>query len=120
MTAVPLAEHAAAADRLDQLLEDPHYLFAVDPARLVPHLDAARSAPARATAGVYRQNAHLLAALDRPTRASQLKLTAHRIGRRDLAARIADAAPDRAWQTVWSHGHPIPRSPGPHRPSRRC
>ena len=39
------AEHASAADRLDQLLEDPHYLLAVDPARLVPHLDAARSAP---------------------------------------------------------------------------
>ena len=35
-----VAEHAAAADRLDQLLEDPHYLLAVDPARLVPHLDA--------------------------------------------------------------------------------
>ena len=31
-----LAEHAAAADRLDQLLEDPHYLLTVDPALLVP------------------------------------------------------------------------------------
>ena len=55
------ADHAAAAGRLDQLLEDPHYLITVDPARLVPHLDAARSAPARATAAVYRQSAHHLA-----------------------------------------------------------
>ena len=62
------AEHAAAADRLDQLLEDPHYLLTVDPARLVPHLDTARSAPARATAAVYRQSAHHLAPLDRARR----------------------------------------------------
>ena len=98
------AEHAAAAGRLDQLLEDPHYLLTVDPARLVPHLDAARSAPARAAAAVYRQSAHHLAPLDRPTRASQLELTAHRLGCRSLAARIASAAPDRPWQTRWSHG----------------
>ena len=98
------AEHAAAAGRLDQLLEDPLYLITVDPARLVPHLDAARSVPARAAAAVYRQSAHLLAHLDRPTRASQLELTAHHLGCRGLAARIASAAPDRPWQTRWSHG----------------
>ena len=98
------AEHAAAAGRLDQLLEDPLYLLAVDPARLVPHLDTARSAPARGGAAVYRQSAHLLADLDRPTRASQLELTAHHLGCRSLAARIASTAPDRPWQTRWSHG----------------
>ena len=98
------AEHATAADRLDQLLEDPHYLLAVDPARLVPHLDAARSAPARATAAVFRQAAHHLTNLDQPTRASQLELTAHHLGCRNLATRIAHAAPDRPWQTRWSHG----------------
>jgi WD40 repeat protein len=98
------AEHAAAAGRLDQLLEDPLYLLAVDPARLVPHLDTVRSAPARATAAVYRQSAHLLARLDLSMRASQLELTAHSVGCRNLAARIANAAPDRPWQTRWSHG----------------
>ena len=98
------AEHAAAAGRLDQLLEDPLYLITVDPARLVPHLDAARSAPARATVAVYRQSAHLLARLNRPTRASQLELTAHHLGCRGLAARIAGVAPGRPWQTCWSHG----------------
>ena len=97
------AEHAAAAGRLDQLLEDPHYLLTVDPAWLVPHLDNARSAPARATATVYRQSAHHIALLDRPARASQLELTAHQLGWRSLAARIAGAAPDRPWQTRWSH-----------------
>jgi V8-like Glu-specific endopeptidase len=98
------AEHAAAADRLDQILEDPLYLITVDPARLVPHLDSARSAPARAAAAVYRQSAHLLARLDLPMRASQLELTAQHLGCRDLAASIAGAAPERPWQTRWSHG----------------
>jgi V8-like Glu-specific endopeptidase len=60
------AEHAAAAGRIDRLLDDPRYLLTVDPARLVPHLDAARSAPARAVAAVYRQSAHHLAPLGRP------------------------------------------------------
>ena len=103
------AEHAAAAGRLDQLLEDPLYLITVDPARLVPHLDTARSVPARATAAAYRQSAHHLTPLDRPARASQLELTAYRLGCRGLAARIASAAPDRPWETHWSHGR---RTPG--------
>ena len=98
------AEHAAAAGRLDQLLDNPHYLIAVDPARLLPHLDSARSDPARATATVYREAAHRLALLDRPGRASKLELTARQLGCRSLAARIAGAAPDRPWQTRWSHG----------------
>ena len=98
------AEHAAAASRLDQLLEDPHYLLSVDPARLLPHLDTAGSAPARAAAAVYRQSAHHLAPLDRPARASQLELTACQLGCRPLAASIASAAPGRPWQTRWSHG----------------
>ena len=100
-----VAEHAAAAGRLDQLLEDSQYLITVDPARLVPYLDTTQSAIARATASVYRQCAHYLALLDRPARASQLELMAHHLGCRSLAARIASAAPHRPWQTRWSHSH---------------
>jgi hypothetical protein len=100
-----LALHASEAGQLDHLLEDARFLLAADPARQVPHLDAARSTPARATAAVYRQSAHLLARLDLPMRASQLELTAHHLGCRSLATRLASAAPDRPWQTHWSHGH---------------
>jgi len=101
-----LALHASEVGQLDHLLEDARFLLAADPARLVPYLDAARSALGRAAAAVYRQSAHLLAPLDRPMRASQLELTAHHLGCRGLAARIAGAAPDRPWQTRWSHGGP--------------
>jgi len=97
------AEHAAAAGRLDQLLEDPRYLLAVDPPWLVPHLDIARSASARSAAAVYRQSARHLASLGRPARASQLELTAHRLGCTRLAAEVASTAPDRPWRTLWSH-----------------
>jgi WD40 repeat protein len=38
-------------------------------------------------------------------RASQLELTAHLLGCRGLAARLAGAAPGRPWQTRWSHGY---------------
>ena len=114
-----LALHASEVGQLDHLLEDARFLLAADPARLVPHLDAARSAPARAAAAVYRQSAHHLARLDRPVRASQLELTAHHLGCRSLAARIADAAPDRPWQTRWSHGRRGHWPPGPHRPRRQ-
>ena len=101
-----LAAHAAAAGLLEDLLDDPLYLLTVDPAWLVPYLDAEQSGPGRAAAAaVYRQTAHLLARLDLPMRASQLELTAHRVGDRTLAAQIAGAAPDRPWQTRWSHGH---------------
>ncbi|HEY7015589.1 MAG TPA: AAA family ATPase [Streptosporangiaceae bacterium] len=98
-----LALHASEAGRLDHLLEDARFLLAADPARLVPHLDAARSAPARAAATVYRRNAHILPDLESPMRASQLELTARQLGYRALADSIAGAAPDRPWQTNWSH-----------------
>jgi WD40 repeat protein len=58
---------------------------------------------------VYRQSTHNLALLDRSARASQLELTAHRLGCRGLASRIASVAPDRPWQTRWSHGRQATR-----------
>ena len=99
-----LALHASETGQLDHLLEDARFLLAADPARLVPYFDAIRSATARATAIVYRQNAHHLADMDRLARASQLELTAQQLGYRSLAARIAGVSPDRPWQTHWSHG----------------
>jgi len=58
------AEHAAVADRLDELLDDPYYLLAAEPTRLLPQLCSAQSSTARATGIVYRQAAHDLTDLD--------------------------------------------------------
>ena len=98
-----LALHAAEIGRLDHLLEDARFLLVAEPSRLMPRLGTACSTAGRVATAVYRQCAHHLAPLDQPTRASQLELTAHQLGWRSLAARIADAAPDRPWQTLWSH-----------------
>jgi TPR repeat protein len=100
-----LALHASEAGQLDRLLEDARFLLAADPARLALHLDAARSAPARAAAAVYRQSLPDLTGLGPAMRASQLELYAHRLGHRDLAASLAAAAPDRPWRTHWSRRH---------------
>ena len=99
-----LPAHAAAADRLDELLEDARYLIAVDPPRLGPYLDAARSAPARATAMVYRQAAHLFPPFSPAARASELELCARYLGHDGLAALVSAAAPGRPWHTHWSQG----------------
>ena len=114
-----VAEHAAAAGRLDQLLEDPRYLITVDPARLVPHLDAARSAPGaghRCCVPAKRPlprsprpaNAGQPARADRPPARLPPPGRPHR-GRRPRPA-LADPLVPR------SPGH---RPPGPHRPRRR-
>ena len=60
-----LALHASEVGQLDHLLEDARFLLAAEPAQLVPHLDAARSARARAAAAVYRGAAHRSAPLIR-------------------------------------------------------
>jgi WD40 repeat protein len=101
------AAHAAAAGRLDELFDDPLYLITVDPPRLLPYLDTAQSASARTTAAVYWQCSKRLALTGPPGRASQLELTAHQAGYPVLAARIADAVPDRPWRTLWAD---VPRA----------
>ena len=114
-----LALHASEVGQLDHLLEDARFLLAADPARLVPHLDAARSAPARAAATVYRQTVHLLTPLDRPTRASQLELTAHRLGYREPGRPHRRRRPRPALADPLVPRSPGHRPPGPHRPRRR-
>lgn len=40
----------------------------------------------------------------RDVRASQLELTAHRLGHHHLADHITQTTPHRPWKTTWSHG----------------
>src|SRR5690606_2719264 len=98
------AHHAAAAHRLDELLDDLDYLLAVDPPHLLPYLNAAQGDDARLTASTYRQTAHVLTTPHRDVRASQLELTAHRLGHHHLADHITQTTPHRPWKTTWSHG----------------
>ena len=98
-----LALHASKAGQLDHLLEDAQFLLAADPARLVPHLGAARSAAARAAAAVYQRAQHLLRANPIPQAATQLELAALQRGASALADRIAALPIRRAWTFPWCH-----------------
>lgn len=74
------------------------------PPHLLPYLNAAQGDKARLTASTYRQTAHVLTTPHRDVRASQLELTAHRLGHHHLADHITQTTPHRPWKTTWSHG----------------
>ena len=99
------AEHAAAADRLDELLEDPVYLAKADPDRLLRALPAATPSPAKRL--LQRMGSRLPG---RPVeeRAAVLELGARQLGARWIADRLAELPPGgRPWSVRWAHEHPV-------------
>ncbi|MGW4114879.1 trypsin-like peptidase domain-containing protein [Actinosynnema sp. NPDC004786] len=103
-----LAHHAAAAGRLDELVEDVGFLVVAPTGRLLPHLPHVASARARAHAHVYRKAGHHLADLDVPDRAARLALTARQLGFPGLADRLAGrfTLPWRADVLAWRGEEP--------------
>jgi WD40 repeat protein len=101
-----LATHAAVTGLLDQLLDDPGFLLAADPARLLRALPAASTPAARHRASVYRLAVHQLR--DRPIEeaAAYLELAAHQRRIEDLAERIAQLGLPQPWSTVWAAWEP--------------
>jgi hypothetical protein len=94
-----LADHAAAAGRIDELLPDAGYLLAADPARLLPALNHARTTQARRIDAVYRRCADHLRSGSRQMRGSYLdELEACRAGLQQFAAEAAAEVPDRPWR----------------------
>ncbi|MEU4807194.1 serine protease [Actinosynnema sp. NPDC023587] len=83
-----LAQHAVAAGRLDELVEDVGFLVVVTPERIVPHLPWVTSEPARAHAHVYRKTSHHLTGVDVLERAAYLTLTARKLGFRRFASQL--------------------------------
>ncbi|MER5268460.1 trypsin-like peptidase domain-containing protein [Actinosynnema sp. NPDC002837] len=83
-----LVQHAAAAGRLDELVEDPGFLVVAPPERLVPHLARLTSERARVHGRVYRKASHHLADLDPRERAARLALTARQLGYGRFADRL--------------------------------
>jgi hypothetical protein len=103
------AEHAAAADRLDDLLEDPPYLAAADPDRLLRVLPGATISRARAREAellLYRVGSRLRG---RPEgeRAAILELGARQLGARWIAGQFAKLPLGRPWSVRWAHEPPV-------------
>lgn len=111
-TRMHLATHAASGGQLDTLLDDPGFLSAADPDRLLPWLRpemlSAVSPRARRAAGVYRRRAVLLRSANPQARAGILELAAAQDGDHELSTRFGDASTERPWRTVWAHGDQTP------------
>jgi hypothetical protein len=99
-----LATHAAAAGRLDELLEDPGFLLAADPARLLRALPTVTNPVAQAAARAYQQAAHQLTpGWPLGQRASCLQRAARYAGATDLAERVNRLGFELPWTTKWAH-----------------
>ena len=100
-----LAAHAAAADRLDELLEDPVYLAAADADQLLRVLPAATSSSAKL---LLQRVGSRLPGRPAAERAAVLELGARQLGDRRIADRLAELPPGgRPWSVRWAHQHPV-------------
>jgi WD40 repeat protein len=103
-----VAEHAAAAGRLDDVLTDPQSLTASDPHRLLTLLGQAGSPLAGSIAVVYRGSASALIGRSCRERASILEFTARQQDAAPVAERLAAAFPDRPWTSRWARWTQVP------------
>jgi WD40 repeat protein len=99
-------EHAATADQLPRLLEDPHYLAVAEFPRLLPLL-ARPALAANRTATVLRRVGARATTLPPTRRARLLALTAAHLGYPDLTRRLAAACSD-GIVPRWAHSLGVP------------
>ena len=101
-----LAAHAAAAGRLDALLEDGEFLTAADPDRLLVALSTSRSPGAERVARLYRLVADRLQAGSTADRAALLELAARQVGDDAFADHIVPHGAGRTWSVPWARCAP--------------
>lgn len=96
-----LPRHAAAANRLDDLVADVAFLLIADSGRLVPLLHHTTGEAAAEAARVYRRAAHLMAGTRDTASVQALAVTARLHGAEWMADELL--AFDRRWDVAWSH-----------------
>jgi hypothetical protein len=94
-----LATHAASAGLLDELIQDPEYLLAADPARLLPVLPTAVTRDGRQAAEAYRHAVPQLNQGSDPLRLAALQAGAHALIR--AFASLPGGEPE-PWWPAWS------------------
>jgi WD40 repeat protein len=102
-------QHAAEADRVDDLLLDADFLVHAEPATLGPELRNAGSGDAQLVAAVYRTSASVHRQATPPDRRWLLAIDALRYQADTLAARIAPMAAGR-WQPWWATGSKLSKA----------
>ncbi|MFC8670916.1 caspase family protein, partial [Streptomyces sp. NPDC057199] len=99
-----LATHAAAAHRIDDLLNTTEYLVHAVPHSLTPHLQDATSSKARLTAAVYRTSYDLHATASAPVRRNLLALNAARANATTLLEQLNHHT-QAEWVPGWATGN---------------
>ncbi len=98
-----LATHAAKAGMLDPLVNDPGFLLAADPARLLPALATVTDAEARTSASAFESTQDVLSGQPPGEAAAQLDLAAQVHGATALAEGISRLPYRRPWTVAWGH-----------------
>lgn len=96
------ADHAAAAGRLPDLLEEPHYLAVADLDRLLPVLPARPTRGIAAICGVLRRSWGRARSLPPARRMAIFSLTAAHLGHDEWHRRFVDAF-DHRYVVRWAH-----------------
>jgi WD40 repeat protein len=101
-----LAAHAAACGMIDDLAQDPGFLLAASPPRLLNALTRTASEPARAAAGAYRRALPHLRAHPAAEHPAYLALAARCSRAPALADRITADGLTSPWQPLWASWQP--------------
>jgi WD40 repeat protein len=96
-----LATHAAAADKLANLVSDPCYLACAAPPGLLAAFPTAQDPHTRLVAVVYERALHRLRSNNLAERLSYLEFAARRASAAALAERIAKYPVQRSWSVCW-------------------
>lgn len=95
-----MADHAASAGRIDELIADADYLVHADQDRLMPALQTTKTPAGKLISAVYRQSHHRHRDLPSDERRQILALDAARWGAPKLLEELNRAGGD--WETCWS------------------
>jgi WD40 repeat protein len=102
-----LATHASKGLILDQLVNDPGFLLAADPARLLPALATVTTPEALKSASAFESVQYLLAGRPPGQAAAQLDLAARVYDAGRLADGISQLTYERPWTIAWGYwAHP--------------
>jgi len=97
-----LAAHAADGGMIDDLSQDPGFLLAADPQRLLNALDRTAGNPGRAAADAYRRALPFLRRCEKTEHAAYLSFAARCRRADSLADRITADGLDCFWRPLWA------------------
>lgn len=97
-----LSTHAMSGGLLAELVRDPLYLVAADPARLIPAIEQSRASLPDDVVRVYLQGAHLLGEGTLEERASYLEMYAEKQGASRFAELLRGVPLAKKWATRWA------------------